>query len=64
MKTIDAGDVAVLLSEWRMDCAAPDGSWVSDGGHTYVIVRRQKGGNWRIVVDNPGGNVLPDRLKG
>jgi ketosteroid isomerase-like protein len=26
MKTIDAGNVAVLLSEWQMDCTAPDGS--------------------------------------
>ena len=32
MKTIDAGDVAVLLSEWQMDCTAPDGSRISDGG--------------------------------
>ena len=64
LKTIDAGDVAVLLSEWEMDRVAPDGSWISDGGHTFDIVRRQKGGKWRIVVDNPWGIVLPDHLKG
>jgi len=64
MKTIDAGDVAVLLSEWHMECAAPDGSRVSDGGHTYDVVRRQKDESWKIVVDNPWGNVLPDHLKG
>jgi uncharacterized protein (TIGR02246 family) len=64
MKTIVAGDIAVLLSEWQMDCTAPDGSAISDGGHTYDIVRRQKDGSWKIVIDNPWGTVLPDHLKG
>jgi len=64
LRTIDAGDMAVLLSEWHMDRAAPDGAWVSDGGHTYDVVRRQKSGKWRIVGDNPWGVVLPEDLKG
>jgi len=58
--TIEAGDVAVLMSEWKMSGTAPDGSTISDGGHTYDIVRRQSDGTWKVVVDNPWGTVLPD----
>jgi len=64
MKTIDAGDVAVLLSGWEMECISPDGAAIFDGGHTYDVVRRQKDGRRRIVIDNPWGIVLPDHLKG
>lgn len=62
--TIDAGDVAVLLSEWELDGKAPDGSHISDRGNTYDIVRRRKDGTWRLIVDNPWGTVLPGRVKG
>jgi len=41
MKTIDAGDVAVLLPEWQMDFISPNGSAISDGGQMYDVVRRQ-----------------------
>jgi len=55
---IDAGDVVVLLSEWRMERTAPDGSVVVDEGRTYDVVRRRRDGTWRIVVDNPWGAHL------
>ena len=57
--TIDAGDIAVLLSEWELDGKAPDGSHISDRGNTYGLVRRGKDGAWRLVVDNPWRTMSP-----
>jgi ketosteroid isomerase-like protein len=57
VRTIRAGDVAVLISAWTLRAVGPDGSAVSDGGTTYDVVRRQEG-LWRLVVDNPWGSVL------
>jgi len=53
----------VLVAEWKMTGTAPDGSQVSDHGHTYDIVRRQSDGTWKIVVDNPWGAFLPEQGK-
>lgn len=60
LATIDAGDVAVLLSEWELDGKAPDGSRISDRGNTYDVVRRGEDGTWRLVVDNPWRRWSPD----
>lgn len=61
--TIEAGDVAVLKSEWKMNGTAPDGSTISDGGRTYDIVRRQSDGTWKLVVDNPWGTGLTNLVE-
>jgi ketosteroid isomerase-like protein len=61
LRTIRAGDVAVLLSRWELTGTAPDGSALSDGGHTYDVVRRQADGTRRVVIDNPWGVALPER---
>ena len=59
LKKIDTGHVAVLISEWILEGTGPDGSQVTDKGYTYDIVRQQSNGNWKIVVDNPWGIVIP-----
>jgi len=61
LSTIDAADVAVLISDWQVTGMAPDGSTVSEAGRTYDIVRRQANGTWRVVVDNPFGVMLPKK---
>ncbi len=55
--TLDAGDVAVVVSKWQMDGVGSDGAPVTDKGQTYDVVRRQPDGSWRIVVDNPWGTM-------
>lgn len=59
---IEAGDVVILMSDWQMTGRAPDGSTVTDSGHTYDIVRRQKDGTWKVVVDNPYGVTASTRI--
>ena len=51
--TLYAGDVALDIGDWQYTGKAPDGSEVSDGGRSYVVVRRQSDGTWKIVIDNP-----------
>src|SRR5437016_3696508 len=41
-ETIRSADIAVLISDWQMTAQAPDGTQVTDTGHTYDIVRRQE----------------------
>jgi ketosteroid isomerase-like protein len=54
-KTLDAGTVAILVSEWTLSGKDPNGAPVTDSGRTYDVVRRQGDGSWRLVVDNPWG---------
>jgi len=51
--TVYAGDIALDIGDWAYAGKAPDGSEVSDGGRSYVVVRRQSDGTWKIVIDNP-----------
>lgn len=57
LRTIRAGDIAVLISDWEVTGIGPDGSETSDGGRTYDVIRRQADGTWKAVVDNPYGFV-------
>lgn len=59
--TIDAGDIAVLISEWQLAGTAPDGSPIEDGGRTYDVIRRQADGTWKVVVENPWSAPLDEQ---
>lgn len=59
---VPADDLAFLRVKWHLPGVGPDGNPVDLGGDTAEIVRRQKDGSWRYVVDHPfGSNDTPPR---
>lgn len=53
VRSVRAGDVALLHNDWTMTATAPDGSAVRAEGRALEVVRRQPDGSWRFVVDDP-----------
>ena len=59
-QVVEAGDIALYVSRWRLDGTGPDGRPISMAGESSDILRRQHDGRWLIAVDNPWGTqVLP-----
>ena len=56
VKVVEGGaDVAVLFNDWHMKAVAPDGKPVEMTGKALEVVRRQRNGTWRFVIDLPYG---------
>jgi ketosteroid isomerase-like protein len=53
VKSVRAGDVALLTNDWHATGAAPDGSALEISGRAIEVLRRQPDGSWRYVVDDP-----------
>ena len=54
VKVVEGGsDVAVLFNDWRMKAVGPDEKPVEMTGKSLEVVRRQKNGTWRFVIDLP-----------
>jgi uncharacterized protein (TIGR02246 family) len=51
--TVQAGDLALTGLAWILHATGPDGKTVEMKGHSAEIVRRQRDGTWKFVVDNP-----------
>jgi uncharacterized protein (TIGR02246 family) len=47
------GDVAVLHNDWQATGADAEGRAVAFAGGASEIVRRQRDGSWRFVIDDP-----------
>jgi ketosteroid isomerase-like protein len=56
-EVIQAGDVALHLTPWRMAGVAPDGTAVTASGLSVAVLRRQADGRWLLVIDDPYGDV-------
>lgn len=56
-EVIAAGDVALHLAPWKMTGVDPDGGPIGAEGLSVAVLRRQKGGEWLMVIDNPYGDV-------
>jgi uncharacterized protein (TIGR02246 family) len=57
-EVIQAEDVALHLTPWRMAGVAPDGKAVAASGLSVAVLRRQADGRWLMAIDNPYGDAL------
>jgi|SRR5829696_1149612 len=55
--TYAAGDLALLISDYRIAGTGPDGEEVLHEGTSADVVRRGDDGGWRLVIDNPPGTT-------
>jgi uncharacterized protein (TIGR02246 family) len=53
-----ADDLALLLSPWSMTGTGTDGTSLALRGVTSDVVRRQRDGTWRFIIDNPSGSGI------
>ncbi|WP_040803813.1 YybH family protein [Nocardia concava] len=54
---LDAGDTALLLTDWTMEITTPDGTRIAPTGTTANVARRTETGDWRFAVLNPLGTA-------
>jgi uncharacterized protein (TIGR02246 family) len=52
---VTSGDLALVANDWTMTGTGPDGTPVVEGGTSADVVRRQAGGSWRVLIDQPRG---------
>lgn len=57
-EVIQAEDIAVHLTPWRMTGVAPDGAALAASGLSVAVLRRQPDGRWLMIIDNPYGDAL------
>ena len=57
-EVLQAEDVALHLTPWRMTGVAPDGTALTASGLSVAVLRRQSDGGWLMVIDNPFGDAL------
>jgi uncharacterized protein (TIGR02246 family) len=54
-KAFQAGDIALLISDWTLSASDPDGNAIEMDGRTAGVARRQPDGSWLFAIDNPYG---------
>lgn len=57
-EVIQAEDIALHLTPWRMAGVAPDGTAVAASGLSVAVLRRQPDGRWLMIIDDPYGDAL------
>lgn len=50
----EGGGVALVLNRWHLDGQGPEGP-VEMSGTSADVLRRQKDGSWRVLIDDPWG---------
>jgi ketosteroid isomerase-like protein len=57
-EVIQASDLALHFTPWRMTGTGPDGSPIAGGGLSVAVLRRQPDGKWLMVIDDPYGDAI------
>ena len=52
-KAFQAGDIALLFSDWTLSGTDQEGNAIELEGQTSDVARQQADGSWLIVIDNP-----------
>ena len=47
--------IAMLITDWSMNGVGPDGKEVHMEGSASDVLRKQKDGSWKYIIDNPFG---------
>ena len=53
-----ANNIAMHIAPWVMAGTAPDGSDIEQTGLSVAVLRKQKNGDWLMVLDNPNSQAL------
>jgi len=51
---VEAGDIVLEKSRWTTRITGDDGKVEESTGLSTVVLKRQPGGDWRILIDDPG----------
>lgn len=54
-RVIQAGNLALLTTEWSIVGTEPDGKPINLTGRGTVVLRSQFDGSWLMVIENPWG---------
>jgi ketosteroid isomerase-like protein len=57
-EVIQADDLAVHFTPWRMTGTGLDGAPITGGGLSVAVLRRQPDGQWLLVIDDPYGDSV------
>ncbi len=57
-EVLETGDLALYLSHWCLATPGVDGGETTRTGVATTVLRRDREGAWRVVLDNPWGPEL------